>query len=163
MTKTTNPSSYDQNTITPHLIIKDAAKAIEFYKKAFAAEECTRITTSDGKIMHANLKIGNSHFFIADERPVTGNRWLSPQSLNGANSSLHLSVPDVDKTFAVATAAGANVEMPPQDMFWGDRYARVIDPFGQPWSIGTHKEDVTPQEMQKRADEFIKQMAACAK
>ncbi len=163
MTKSTTSNGYHLHTITPHLILKDAAKAIEFYKKAFAAEECGRITTPDGRIMHANLKIGNSHFFLADERPIAGNRWLSPQSLNGANSSIHLSVPDVDKTFSVATAAGAQAEMPPQDMFWGDRYARVTDPFGQPWSIGTHKEDLTPEEMQKRADEFIKCMTASAK
>lgn len=162
MTTATDSSKYELHTITPHLLVKDAAKAIEFYKKAFGAEECARITTPDGRIMHANLKIGNAHFFLADERPNGGNRWLSPQSLNGTNSTIHLSVPDVDKTFEVAIAAGAQVEMPPQDMFWGDRYARIVDPFGQPWSIGTHKEDVTPQEMQKRADEFIKQMS-CAK
>ncbi len=163
MTKATSPIRADHHTITPHLILKDTAKAIEFYKKAFDAKELYRITTPDGRIMNATLKIGDSHFMLADEMPNSSHGWASPQTLKGANVTIHLGVTDVDKVFQDAIAAGAKAEMPPQDMFWGDRYGRIVDPFGQPWSIATHKEELTAEEMQERANEFIKQMAACAK
>jgi PhnB protein len=150
-----------QHTLTPHLCIKDASKAIDFYKKAFGAEEVYRFEMPDGKIMHATLTIGDSHLLLADEMPAKGCNGMSPQTLKGAHATIHMQVPDVDKTFARAVEVGATVTMPPADMFWGDRYAQVVDPFGQPWAIATHKESLEPEEIKKRGAEFFKQMA-CA-
>jgi PhnB protein len=160
MSKTTMST---QHTLTPHMVIKDACKAIDFYKKAFGAEELYRFEMPDGKIMHASLKIGDSHLFLTDEIPSPqGCNRLSPQTLKGAHATIHMQVADVDKAYARAVEVGATVVMPPADMFWGDRYAQVVDPFGQPWSIATHKENLEPEEIKKRGAEFFKQMA-CAK
>jgi len=112
--------------------------------------------------MHACIKIGDSPLFLCDEFPEHG-CGLSPESLKNAHATIHLFVEDVDKTFAGAVAAGAKEVMAPQDQFWGDRYGRLVDPFGQPWGLATHREDVSPQEMEKRSKEFYKQMAGAAK
>ncbi len=139
------------HTITPHLIVKGGEKAITFYKKAFGAREgdpgCI-FRMPDGKIGHAELWIGDSAFMLADESPDWGA--FSPQTKGGGSVCIHLYVPDVDKTYAQAVAAGATSTMPVADMPWGDRYGKLKDPFGHEWSIGTHKEDLTPEELDKR-------------
>jgi len=146
------------HTVTPYLTVRGADRAIEFYKRAFGAKEQMRMPGPGGNgIMHAELKIGDSRVFLSDEFPDMGCR--SPQSLGGTASSLHLYVKDVDAAFKKAVAAGAQVKMPVADMFWGDRYGKLIDPFGHEWGIATHKEDLTPQEISKRAKAFFAQMA----
>lgn len=137
------------STVTPHLIIKGAGKAIDFYKKAFGAEELFRMPGPDGGVMHAEIKIGSSMLMIADEFPDMG--CLSPKTLNGSPVTIHMYVPDCDAVFKKATQAGAEPIMPPADMFWGDRYGKLKDPFGHSWSVATHKEDLTPEECGKRA------------
>jgi len=147
------PSGF--HTLTPHLVVKGAGKAIDFYKKAFGAEELVRMAAPDGKsILHADLKIGDSHVFLADEVPNMDCR--GPESIGGTPVTIHMYVEDADATFGQALAAGAKVKMPLSDMFWGDRYGVLADPFGHAWSIATHKEDLTPQEIRKRAQ------AACS-
>lgn len=137
-------------TVTPHLVVKDAGGAIEFYKKAFGAEEVFRMPGPGGKVMHAELKIGNSHVMINDEMPDYGA--LGPQSIGGTPVTLHLYVNDVDSTFKRAISAGAKEEMAVADMFWGDRYGKLVDPFGHKWSVATHKEDVSPEECARRME-----------
>jgi PhnB protein len=145
------------HTITPHLVIRGAAQAIDFYKKAFGAVERVRMPMPDGKtLMHAELQIGNSRVFLAEEFPDMGSR--SPASLGGSPLSLHLYVEDVDSAFNRAVSAGGKPKMPPADMFWGDRYCKVTDPFGHEWSLATHKEDVPAAEMPKRAQAAMAQM-----
>lgn len=136
------------HTITPHLIIKDAAKAIDFYKKAFGAEELSRMPGPDGRLMHASLKFGDSIVFLCDEFPEH-ECGLSPSSLKSAHAVMHVYVEDVDQAYQKAVDAGATAVMPPQEMFWGDRYGRLVDPFGQPWSLATHTRDLTPEQMQE--------------
>jgi PhnB protein len=141
------------------LTVKDAARAIDFYKKAFGAEELMRMPgPGDKGIMHAELKIGDSVLFLTDEFPQMGNK--SPQTLGGATGGLYLLVADVDTVFKTAVEAGAQSEMPVEDMFWGDRAGSIVDPFGHHWMIATHKEDVSPEEMKKRGEEFYARMAA---
>jgi uncharacterized glyoxalase superfamily protein PhnB len=148
-------------TVTPHLVIKDAAKALEFYKKAFGAKEVMRMPGPDGKgVMHAEIQIGDSLIMICDEMPGPEGCAKSPATLKGTAVVIHLYVPDVDAAFKKAVAAGATASMPVTDMFWGDRYGGVKDPFGHNWSIATHKEDLTPQQIGERAGEFFAQMAA---
>ena len=157
MAKRTKAIPEGYHTITPHLSVRGAARAIEFYKRAFGAKEQMRMPGPDGKsVMHAELKIGDSIVFLNDEVPGMGCR--SPQSLGGTSGALHLYVEDVDGAFNRAVAAGAQVRMPVSDMFWGDRYGKIIDPFGHEWGIGTHKEDLTPEEIRKRGEAFFKQM-----
>ena len=141
------PDGY--HTATPYLVVDGAAKAIEFYKKAFGAEELFTMPGPGGKVMHAEFTIGNSPIMISDEFPEMGAR--GPKALGGSPASILLYVEDVDKTFQQAVAAGATVVMPVADMFWGDRYCKLQDPFGHQWQIATHKEDVAPEEMAKRA------------
>lgn len=148
MSKAANPVPEGCRTVTPYLIIRDAAKAIEFYKKAFGAVERFRMPMPDGKLAHAEIQIGDSVLMIADENPAWGVQ--SPQALNGSPVSIFLYVPDVDATFKQAVAAGATEVMPVADMFWGDRYGKVADPFGHKWDIATHVEDVAPAEMEER-------------
>lgn len=146
------------HSITPYLIVKDSAKAIDFYKRAFGAEEVERTTGPGGKaIMHAEIRIGDSLLMLSDEFP--GSNCGSPETLKGTTCQMYVYVPDVDATFAQALGAGAKVVMPVTDMFWGDRYGCVNDPFGHQWGLATHKEDVAREEMQKRADAFRAQMA----
>lgn len=143
------PEGY--HTVTPHLTVKGGAEAIEFYKRAFGAVELHRMMGPDGKrIMHAALKIGDSILMLNDEFPEFGGKPNSPASLGASSVCLHLSVPDVDRSYAQAVAAGATATMPVMDMFWGDRYGKLTDPFGHEWSIATRKEDLTPQQMAER-------------
>jgi uncharacterized glyoxalase superfamily protein PhnB len=143
------PSGF--HTLTPHLVVKGASQAIEFYKKAFGAEELVRMPGPDGKsIMHADLKIGDSHLFLVDEAPQMGCR--GPQSIGATPVTIHMYVEDVDAAFGKAVAAGAQVSMPLADMFWGDRYGVLTDPFGHSWSLATHKADPTPEEIRKGAE-----------
>jgi PhnB protein len=138
------------HTITPHLVVKGATQAIEFYKKAFGAEELVRMPGPDGKsIMHAQLRIGDSSLFLVDEMPEMGCR--GPVIGSGSPVTIHLYVEDVDAVFSAALAAGAEQRMPPEDMFWGDRWGKLVDPFGHEWSVATHKEDLTPAEIGQRA------------
>jgi len=142
------PEGY--HTLTPHLVVKGASQAIEFYKKAFGAEEIIRLPGPDGKsLMHAAIKIGDSPLFLADEFPGMGS--MGPHSIGGTPVTIHVYVEDVDTVFNQAVAAGAQVRMPLADMFWGDRYGLITDPFGHSWSLATHKEDLTPEEIEKRS------------
>ena len=138
------------HTVTPHLVLNDTPKAIDFYKRAFGAEEKCRMPGPDGRIMHAQIRIGSSEVFLADEHVDWGGP-PSPLALGNSPVSLHLYVDDVDAVFDRAVAAGATVAMPVQDMFWGDRYGKVIDPFGHHWSLASHKEDLTAEQMQERS------------
>jgi uncharacterized glyoxalase superfamily protein PhnB len=148
------------HTITPHLVVRGGAAAIEFYKKAFGATEICRFPGPDGQsLMHGELKIGDSILFLADEFPNMGCQ--SPLALGGSPVTISLYVEDTDAVFNQAVAAGAQVRMPPADMFWGDRYAQLTDPFGHVWALATHKEDVSPEEMARRAEAAFKQSAPC--
>lgn len=149
MAKATKTKPEGVSTLTPYLIIKGVADAIEFYKKAFGAVEMNRLAMPDGRIMHAALKIGESTLFLCDEFPEH-DCGLSPASLKTAHATMHVFVDDVDKVYKGAVAAGATGLMEPQEMFWGDRYGRLVDPFGQPWSLATHMEDLTPDEIKER-------------
>jgi PhnB protein len=137
------------HTVTPYLTVTDSSRAIDFYKRAFGAQELLRLDSPDGKVAHAEIKIGDSIIMLCDEMPGWGR---SPQSLGGTPVNIHLFVKDVDEVFNRAIAAGAKVAMPLADMFWGDRFGQVTDPFGHSWSIATHKEDVPPDELRKRAE-----------
>lgn len=138
------PKGY--HTVTPHLVVRDARRAIDFYKRAFGATAVSVMEMPGGKIGHAELKIGNSRIMLADEWPGQSH---SPESLGGTTVNLHLYFKDVDSAFQQALAAGAKADMPPTDMFWGDRYGKLTDPFGHSWGLATHIKDVTPEEMQK--------------
>ena len=144
------------STITPHLIIRGAGDAISFYQKAFGAEEHVRMPGPDGKsVMHAELKIGDSMLFLADEFPGMPN--ASPQNLGGTTVTIHLYVENADAWFNRAVAAGAKVSMPLMNMFWGDRFGKVTDPFGHDWSIAQHIEDVSGEECARRSAEPMKE------
>ncbi len=145
----TKPIPDGYHTATPYLIIGGAGDAIEFYKKAFGAQELFRFPTPDGKIGHAEIKIGDSPIMLADEYPEMG--YKGPQSLGGSPVSIMIYVEDVDTIFNQAVAAGATVKEAVTDKFYGDRLGTVTDPFGHVWHISTHKEDVSIEEMQKRA------------
>jgi PhnB protein len=134
--------------VTPYLIIRDASRALDFYKQAFGAVEVMRFPTPEGKIGHAEIKIGSGVVMLADESPARGHK--SPQTLGGAPVSMMFYVADVDAQFAKALAAGGKVMNPLQDQFYGDRSGTLVDPFGHVWTIATHTEDVSPDEMQRR-------------
>ncbi len=138
------PDGY--HSVTPYLMVKGAAQAIDFYKKAFGATEIMRFPGPDGKVAHAEIKIGDSTIMMADE--TDANR--GPQTAGGSPVSLMLYVDDVDKTFKQAVSSGAKSTRPVADQFYGDRMGTLTDPFGHTWSIGTHKEDVSMEEMQRR-------------
>ena len=152
------PKGY--HTITPYMTVRDAARAIEFYKQAFGAKEKGVMKGPEGKVMHAELVIGDSTIMLADEFPEFGS--LSPQSIGGSGTGLHIYIEDVDSAFDRAVQAGATVEMPVADMFWGDRYGKLRDPFGHKWSIGTHKADLSMEEMKKGMDETMAKMPKSA-
>jgi PhnB protein len=135
------------HSVTPHLVCAGAADAIEFYKKAFNAVEISRLPGQHGKLMHAMIRIGDSTVMLNDEFPECGS--FGPKSLKGSPVTIHLYVEDVDAFVARAVGAGAKVTMPLADMFWGDRYCTLDDPFGHHWSIATHIRDVTPEEMRE--------------
>jgi PhnB protein len=145
------------HTITPHLVVNDAPKALEFYKNAFGAQIGGVHYTPDGKVMHAEFKIGDSKLFLADEFPGMGSP--SPKTLGGSCVVLNLFMEDIDKVFNQAVSAGATVVMPLANQFWGDRYGQVKDPFGHTWALGQHVEDVAPEEMERRGREIFAQMA----
>src|SRR5216684_2657647 len=140
------PDGY--HSITPYLVIKGAAAAIEFYKKAFAAVEFVRMPQPDGRVGHAELKIGGSVIMMADEYPEI--EAVGPKTLGNSPVGLLLYVEDVDAVFAKAVSLGAVIKKPLADQFYGDRSGTVEDPFGHKWTIATHKEDVAPEEMKKR-------------
>jgi PhnB protein len=147
------PDGY--HTATPYLIIKGAAKALDFYKQAFGATELFRMLGPNGCVGHAEIRIGNSPIMLADEFPEMGA--TSPQTLGGTPVTMCLYVEDVDARFEQAVAAGAKVLRPVKDQFYGDRSGTVSDPFGHVWTIATHKEDLSPEEIQQRAAAFMKQ------
>jgi uncharacterized glyoxalase superfamily protein PhnB len=135
------------HTVTPHLVCAGAADAIEFYKRAFGAAETARMPGPDGKIMHAMIRIGDSAVMLVDENPEWG--MLGPKSLKGSPVTIHLYVDDADAFVARAANAGAKVTKPVEEMFWGDRYGAIEDPFGHQWSVGTHIRDVGMEEMRR--------------
>jgi len=137
------------HTVTPYLVVSGASQAIDFYTKAFGAREIFRMPAPNGEVMHAELQIGDSRLFLADENPEMGGR--SPQTLKGTPVAVFLYVEDVDAVFQRAVAAGATAKVPVSDMFWGDRWGAVVDRFGHEWQIATHKEDLTLEEIGKRA------------
>ncbi|MFI4952430.1 MAG: VOC family protein [Burkholderiales bacterium] len=139
--------------VTSYIIIRDAAKAIDFYKKALGATEVMRLPAPGGKVGHAELKIGEGYLMLADESPEMGH--CSVQSYGGSPVSLMFYVPDVDRSFAQAVAAGATVKQPVKDQFYGDRSGTITDPFGLSWTIATHKEDVSAAQMQKRMEKAM--------
>lgn len=146
------PEGY--HTVTPYLIVKGASEAIEFYKRAFGAEEVGRITSPDGtRVMHAEIRIGDSVVMLADEFPERG--FLGPLSRGGPTSSLFVYVEDVDAAFGRALAAGATERMPVQDMFWGDRYGQLSDPFGHVWGLATRIEEVSHEELVRRSRQMF--------
>ncbi|ACC73207.1 VOC family protein [Paraburkholderia phymatum] len=154
-TPAVKPIPEGMHTLTPHIIVAGAAEAIEFYKKAFNAVEQVRLPGPGGKLMHASLKIGDSTLMLVDEMPdCGGGASFGPKALKGTPVVLHLYVNDADATIAQAQAAGAKVTMPATDMFWGDRYGQVEDPFGHRWSVATHKRDVTPDEMKAAMEQM---------
>jgi len=140
------PAGY--HTVTPHLVCRDAAAAITFYARAFGAKERGRMTGPDGKVAHAEMRIGDSIIMLGEEMPEMGAS--APPTVGGSPVNVFLYVKDVDTWFARAVAAGATGDMPPMDMFWGDRYCKLTDPFGHKWSIATHVEDVSIKEMSRR-------------
>ncbi|HEY9025894.1 MAG TPA: VOC family protein [Burkholderiaceae bacterium] len=145
MTATVNPIPHGMHTITPHLVCKDAAQAIEFYKDAFGAIEVDRLAGPGGKLVHAMVRIGDSPLMLVDEFPEM--HALGPAALGGSPVTIHLAVPDVDASFRRATAAGATVRMPLSDMFWGARYGMVQDPFGHLWSMATQLQNLTMDQI----------------
>jgi len=153
MTGNSIPDGY--HSVTPYLSINNAADAIEFYKRAFSATELFRLVAPSGEIGHAEIKIGNSAIMLAD--PCETGVFRSPQSLGGSSVGLHVYVEDVDALFAQAVEEGATVVKPVQDQFYGDRNGTLEDPFGHVWFLASHKEDLTPEEINKRAEAFFKQ------
>lgn len=142
------PSGF--RAVTPHIICRGAAQAIEWYKQAFGAEEIRRSPGNDGRLMHAEIRIGDSIVMLVDEYLEWGTK--SPQTLAGTPVCLHLYVEDADAWYQRAVQAGATATMPLMDAFWGDRYGQLRDPFGHLWSVATHKEDLSPDEIKKRAE-----------
>ena len=151
-----NPIPEGYERIAPHLVVDGAARAIEFYKKAFGAEEIRRMPSPDGtKILHAEMKIGDSILFLVDEFPEFGGPSRSPTALGASSVALHQYVKDTDAAMQRAVDAGAKVTMKAMDAFWGDRYGKVTDPFGHEWTFATHIRDMTPEEMAKAAQEYF--------
>jgi PhnB protein len=149
------PTGY--HSITPLLRVKNAAEAIEWYKRALGAQEISRALGPGGLVWHAELQIGDSRFMLTDEFPEWGQ--LGPASLGGTAVNLHVYVEDADALFNGAVAAGATVTMPIEDAFWGDRYGKVLDPYGHDWAFATHLEDLSDEEMMRRGQEAMAQMS----
>ena len=147
MASKVKPIPDGMHSVTPHLVCDGAAAAIDFYKQAFGATEAGRLPGPDGRLMHAQITIGDSAVMLVDENPQCG--MVGPKSLKGTPVSIHLYVEDVDAFVERAVAAGAKVTMPVTDMFWGDRFGALEDPFGHHWSVATHQRDVRPEEMQQ--------------
>lgn len=155
MSKSTQAIPAGQEGLIPHLVCSPCTEAIDFYKKAFGATELARMPAPDGKrIMHAQIKIGNSFLFLVDDFPeFCGGKSQTPKALSGTPVTIHRYVPDCDAAIKQAVDAGATAKMPPMDMFWGDRYGVIVDPYGHQWSIATHIKDMTPAEMQAAMNE----------
>jgi PhnB protein len=149
MPSTVKPIPEGYHTVTPYLIVKGAARAIDFYVRAFGAKELFRMAQPDGRVGHAELQIGDSRVMLADEYPEIGAK--SPQAYGGSAVTIHLYVPDVDAVVERAVAAGAQLTRPVADQFYGDRNGGVTDPFGHAWFVSTHVEDVSPEEIERRA------------
>ncbi len=161
MTKATKPIPDGYRTVTPYLVLDDCRKAMDFYKKAFGAEERVRMPGPGGKIMHAEIKVGDSMIMLSDEMPAMPGQpgtYKSPKSAGFATAALFLYVPDVDASMSRALAEGCALRSQAVDMFWGDRFGQVIDPFGLTWSFATHLEDVSPEEMTRRQQEVFAKM-----
>jgi PhnB protein len=158
MATTTKPIPDGYHSATPYLIVKGAAEAIDFYKHAFGATESFRMANPNGGIAHAEIKIGDSVIMLADEHPDMGYR--GPRSLGGSAVSIMLYVADVDGTFGRALKAGAKAQRPVANQFYGDRSGTLEDPFGHIWTISTHVEDVSPEEMKRRAEAAFKSAEA---
>ena len=158
MTTKIKPIPEGYHTLSPYLTVRGASDALEFYKKAFGASEICRLDMPDGKIAHAEFKIGDSIFMISDESLQCPSK--SPETLGGSAVTLHLYVTNADATFADAIKAGAKETMPLADQFWGDRMGGVVDPFGHSWMVATHVEDVDPSEFQSRMEECFAGKAA---
>lgn len=156
MPEKVNPIPAGFHTLTPHLIVRNAAEALEFYKKALGAEVLGVAHMPDGKIMHAALRIGDSMLMLNDEMPAYGA--VSPLAHGGSSVTIHVYTEDADSAFNRAVAAGAKVKMPLMDQFWGDRYGVVTDPYGHSWSIATHVQDLSPEDMQRAQDEAMAKM-----
>jgi len=150
MTTKIKPIPEGYHTLSAYLTVRGASDALEFYKKAFGAVELMRLNMPDGKIAHAEFKIGDSILMISDENPECGS--TSPEALGGSPVTLHLYVADADATFSDAIQAGAKEKMPLENQFWGDRMGGVVDPFGHHWLVATHVEDVDPSEFQSRME-----------
>lgn len=147
---TAKPLPEGQRSVTPHLVVRGAARAIDFYKEALGAEELARLPAPSGMLMHAEMRIGDSKIFLVDEFPEPNMEGIgSPRQVGATTVTIHLFVDDVDAVIQRASAAGAKVTQPPTDMFWGDRYGRILDPFGHSWSIATHLKDLTTEEIQE--------------
>jgi PhnB protein len=156
-TSNVKPIPEGYHSLTPYLTVDNAAAAIDFYKRAFGAQEIMRMAGPGGKISHAELRIGDSVVMLSDEMPMGGSR--APKSLGGTTGSIFAYVNDVDAVFHQAVSAGAKAEAQPENMFWGDRFGKLVDPFGHSWALATHVEDVAPQEMERRAREFMAKIA----
>lgn len=141
-----NPIPEGFHSLTPMIVCKGALEAIDFYKRAFGAQELSRLVAPDGSLLHASIRIGNSILMLTEECPPMGAR--DPRGLGGSPVTIHLSVADVDAALARATAAGANVIMPVSEMFWGARYGVFTDPYGHSWSVATQVKDLTPAEIE---------------
>jgi uncharacterized glyoxalase superfamily protein PhnB len=152
------PAGY--HTVTPSIIVRDAPRAIEFYQRAFGAEELDRMTDPNGTVMHAEIRIGDSIIMLGEENEQWGA--LSPLSTKGTPSSLHIYVADADAAFARAVDAGATVRLPLDDAFWGDRYGRLVDPFGHEWAIATRVKDLSSEEMRRAAADWMANAAQAA-
>ena len=139
-------------SVSVHMVVSDAAGFMDFCKRAFGATERMRMPAPGGKVMHGEVSIGDGTIMVGDEMPQMGK---SAKTLGGSPVTISLYVPDVDATFAKAIAAGAEAKMPVADMFWGDRYGQIVDPYGNTWALATHKEDVSPEEMSRRAQKMF--------
>jgi PhnB protein len=156
MAKNVKPVPDGYHTVTAYLVQRDTKRALEYYEKAFGAETVMSMPGPGGKVMHAEVKIGDSMVFMSDEFPAMSPDTKSPQTAGCVTGTVFLYVPDVDAVFKRAVDAGAKVVQPITDMFWGDRFGKIVDPFGHHWGIATHKEDVNPEEMPKRQAEWMK-------
>lgn len=161
MSKKVKPIPEGFHTITPFLIFQHAMDAIKFYKNAFGAEEVERHMTPDNKVLHAVLKIGNSLFMLSDIMPEFESGVSTPRALKGTTALFHLYVEDVDAAFNQAIKAGAKVHMPVDDMFWGDRYGQLEDPFGHLWSIATHIAEPSMEEVEEEMQQCCNKSKSC--
>jgi PhnB protein len=157
----TKPIPAGYHTLTPSIIVSDAVEAIEFYKKALGAQEQDRFEGPGGEIMHATIKIGDSLLMLSEENPTWNTQ--SPKTLGGTPSGIFVYVENVDQAFEKAVKAGAQVIMPVMNQFWGDRMGAFFDPYGHKWNIATHVQDLTNEEIQRRGQEFMKEMATAKK